>query len=300
VKKLLIEEEKKVDWKHDYYAEKFFEVSGSLLDPIDRDNISFFWSQKDKISKLYSEKKIEGERNKKNKYENFGVIIFLISTLLLLLRTFLPHQIINNLTLIKYFPFFEFDLVKNLHFDTSFLPITISLILWSWYVTSLFRRLLSGLEEKKRSGSWFLSYFVALWSLICVLGSVIYPQSWLCLTGIGGFVVGLKYWKITKVTKEYSVNFDEGTFKRLWKATMINSVLLIIIFGPAYALIFEPFSIIPGISGDILGIITYIVSIVMIYFASYSIIYHISYARIPTFLGIFKRYQIVKMNRTPN
>lgn len=278
------------DWRHDFYAEKFNEISGSVLDPIDRDNISFFFSKKTTCRKSTT-------YTNQPRYEKFGTLLFLGSFGLLLLRTFYPLILQLSLSprLQDYFmPFINYKslipFAKNI--DFSFLPIFISLTLWSWYVTTLYRRLFSQLNEKEYGFGWILSQFVTILSFICVVLSIIYPIHWLTFTGIGGLFIGLKYLQITtKLSKKSKSVLDIPTFTNLWIETIINSVVVILIGSLFYVRLFPPNSLFSEANVDAWGfIVTVFCFCVMVWFSYISIKDHTKYNRIPKLLGIYKRY----------
>jgi len=286
--KHLIEIDGKYDWKHDFYADKFNEISGSLLDPIDRDNINFFWAKN--YSKNILPGKFKVDENENNKNQSKGIFVFVLSALILLIKLFMPgiELIVEPTGLAKplFANLFELEKYPYQIIDFSFIPIAICLTLWSWYVTTLFRRLLARINETPSQKKF--SIFVCWWSLICVVLTAFFPELWLAFTGIGGMVVAKKYSQITEQFKSY---FE---IKRLSYETFINSFLMTIVFGPLYAVVFPRFSLFSSVSDSTYVIVSSIAGLIMFYFARMSIINHVSHYKIPIFLGLYNRAKIIK------
>jgi hypothetical protein len=297
-KPLLIQSEnkEKVDWKHDFFAERCSEISGSMLDPVDRDNINYFWFNR---NQKHSETKMSfADQNIVNtKAQKLGSTLFIISFLFLLMRTFYPllvKIIPFNFLWTKYsVPLFSFPNVNWINnIDISFLPISISLTLWSWYITTAYRRLFSILQEPPKSFAARCSKFVAWWSLICVILTIFFPLLWVFFTGVGGLIAGLKYQQMTKSDIAGISTFEETFMKRLYKETKINSIVMMII-GLFYSLLFPQFN-----NNEVhstiwyIGIIlTAIFLVIMVYFALLSIREHTNTNRIPSYLGVYNRYR---------
>jgi len=284
----IVEIDKKYDWKHDFYAEKFNEISGTLLDPIDRDNINFFWSQN--YSNKISSDKFRVDENKLNKNQILGVAVFVISLLFLFVKLCMPgiDKLVSAVFSLPFTSHALFTISKYQYeiIDYSFLPIAVCLTMWSWYVTTLFRRFLARIKESNLQKIY--SKIVCWWSLICVVITIILPEFWLTFTGIGGIVVALKYYQITRPIKSH---FE---IKRLSKETLINSLVLTAVIGPVYAFVFPRFSLFGKIEDWAFIIISLVTMGIMIYFARLSIKNHVSHYKIPILLGLYNRTQIFK------
>ena len=184
----------------------------------------------------------------------------------------------------------DMNWIRNI--DISFLPISISLTLWSWYITTAYRRLFSILREPPKSFAARCSTFVAWWSLICVILTIIFPLLWVFFTGVGGFIAGLKYQQMTKADKSVESTFEETFMKRLYKETKINSVVMMVI-GLFYSFLFPQFfyNDFSSTNWYIRIILTILFFVIMVYFALLSIREHTHTNKIPSYLGVYNRYR---------
>jgi hypothetical protein len=289
------------DWKHDFFAEQFNEISGGILDPIDRDNINFFWSHKTILPKFnFSEdEKIVAKHNKNT---NISWMLFIASVLLLFIRTLAPliQKIIPSIWVNDWLSVSIIN-IQGLpngwdNIDFSFLPIFINLSLWSWYVTSVYRKILTNLDEITIPERRRMSTFVAYWSFVNVILTIMAPFLWIFFTGLGGLFVGLKYRQLTLSIKTgLRIRFDEKLLKSFGNETIINS-LIMMVFGAGYALLCEPIInklFIWNPNESLVWIITLALFGGLTYFAIFSCNEHSSKKKVITFLGIAKRYRFI-------
>lgn len=283
--RLLREDNLEVDWKHDFFAERFNEISASLLDPIDRDNIGYFWRQK-QMGTIYP----PSNEQENHRSDNVGFILFVLSFLCLTLWTFnpliakwlAPWGAVNQF----FRPLYEIEGLNAPNIELSFLPILFALTYWSWYVTTVFRRVLSRLDESKVAS--LFSYVVAIWSLVLVGLSIKYPHCWIIFTGLGGMLVGLKYMLLAKATGRKLIEIRFGT---MGKETFWNSLFMALFFGPAYAFMFPPNSFLHEPSGNILAVVSCVVMSIMLYFAHLAYTNHVGKDKVPILIGTYKRYR---------
>lgn len=275
----------RIDWVHDFFAERFNELSGNFLDPAERDNIAFFW---ERLAGNASDQGLDGIR--KNAWERkFSYLLFGLSAALLVTRL-LMYSIVSRVTTgssqwVWPEALHPIGFVHLSTVDISFLPIAISLTGWSWYTTSLFRKLFSRLDEG-RIGIFF-SWFVSILSTVLVGLSVVFPKLWILFMGVGGLGVGLKF---------FSVGIQMG---RRWRrlelffgsaglATCFNCLICIVV-GAGYAWFLRDYG------GDPLGTIRFAVGLgamaVMVYFAYVVSSLHINGSRALLILGIYRRYR---------
>ena len=286
------------DWKHDFFAEQFNEISGGILDPVDRDNIHFFWSNK---KRLLRDNPFEEQDTIFNS-KQVSWFIFSASLFLLLIRTLLPlfQKIIPSLLVNDWFSVSIIN-IQGLpngwnNIDFSFLPIFINLSLWSWYVTSVYREILSKLDEITIPGRRRMTKFVAYWSFINIILTILAPCLWIFFTGLGGLFVGLKYRQLTLSVKTgLRMKFGEKLLKSFGDETIINSLILMVL-GIGYAFLCEPVaqklcSWSPNHS--LVWAITLVLFGGLTYFAIFSCNQHASKKKIITFLSIAKRYRFI-------
>ncbi|MFZ4523086.1 MAG: hypothetical protein ACOYNC_15355 [Bacteroidales bacterium] len=294
------------DWKHDFFAEEFNKVSGEMLDPIDRDNINYFWSYNhaNPLQSSGNKKEINAESIQS---EKFGYSIFGISMLILAVRAIYPF-LVRKLTFISFTddfspPLFINDTLSKVfaNIDLSFLPVLTTLGLWSWYVTTIYRKVLSKLEEGNFLGRKLFSKFVAVWSLLCVIGTVVMPSLWVFLSGVGGFLLGLKYIQMTLPAKgESRIAFDEEFLTRLGNETTIHSLIMMLL-GSGYIFFCSPFT--GWINWQppftLVVLVTMVFFVGLTYFALLSIKQHTGENKVPMFLGVYKRYRsLYKPNKS--
>jgi hypothetical protein len=283
--RLLERVELRVDWVHDFFAERFNELSGNFIDPAERDNIVYFWEHLDDTP----DPRAITELRENNRDSRLSFLLFGVSVLLLLARL-LMYPIASRLKmgvpgwfwpgLLHPTGFLDLSFV-----DASFLPVAMSLAAWSWYTTSLYRRVLSRLKEGRagRLGS----LLTVVTSTLLVILSVLCPRLWIIFMGVGGLVVGLKYISVgARMGGRW--RRPELFFGRVGLGTGANSIICII-GGIGYAWYLDN----PG--DDPLGIARFIAGVgamsIMLVFAYIVSSLHIDQGRIMLILGIYRRYR---------
>ena len=281
---LLQRVERRYDWIHDFFAESFNDLSGSFLNPAERDNISNFWeriggAREDETQKGLGEDVRGGV---------LSLWLFGLSVVILWSRS-LMLPLVNNLSYSWWASAMlrPVDFVPTMIMDLSFLPVALSLTAWSWYTTTLFRRLFCRLEEPRLSR--LLSYTVAIASTLLVCLSVVFPRWWVALTGAGGFLVGLKYLEVGRRMGE-GWKRQELFFGRAGFFTCLNS-LFTFAAGVAYA------QVVGGAFGELTSAMAAALSlasmVIMLYFAYQVSSLHIDRNRVPLLVGIYRRYTMI-------
>lgn len=274
-------------WLHLYYALQFNRNGKSFLDLADRDEIYF--RSKRRISSETPRHPISSKHL--GTKETISIAVFAASLLLLLIRTLAPS--IERFTALPaevavfLAGFMPSDGLRYTNVDAAFLPIAISLSFWSWYVTAFYRRILAKVSENTFLGTLF-SGFVAGWSLVCVILSIRYPRYWISFTGLGGLIVGFKYYLLSLREDDL---LNHRRLKQIGFKTMVNSAAMGIFFGRAYASMFSETSFLApqyreanflfGISLLMMGL--------MLYFAGSVIRDHVGEANIPSLIGDYVR-----------
>jgi hypothetical protein len=278
------------DWTHDFFAEKFNEMSTSILEPEDRDNIGFFWDlmrRSDQVAGFIR------EDNKNRKYkELYGKIILITSIITLFIRFFWPT--VGKLNWES--PFSKFNSFKGFErIDIFFLPVLISLTCWAVYIYFIHNRLLTSIAEKGFFTKFF-SWILPLESFACVILTTLYPTQWLTFTGVGGFFVGIKFILLAR-TKSRSGSVSlfpsfKGWFLSAGIQTVIHCTILILCGVFFYSSIFGSTSTLRDPSLVNVSVISIFLWIIMVYFAvGVSINHHARKAIIPTLRGEYIRNQ---------
>lgn len=278
---LLQRVERRYDWIHDFFAESFNELSGSFLNPAERDNISNFWER--------IRRQRESEPPKSINEDVTGCVLslwlFSLSAVILWSRA-LMLPVVNGLppSWLTSAMLRPMDFIPATIVDFSFLPVALSLTAWSWYTTTLFRRVFCRLEETR--GSRLLSYLVTVTSTLLVCLSVLFPRWWIALTGLGGFLVGLKYLQVGRKLGE-GWRRQELFFGRAGLFTCLNS-LFTLAMGAIYA------QVVGGAFGqltsEMAAALSFISMVIMVYFAYQVSSLHLDRNRVPLLVGIYRRY----------
>jgi hypothetical protein len=205
--------------RHDYLAERFHDLSGSQLDPKQRDNILFFGDEirKDHMAFLT----ISESQQKPFKVASDWYMAFLAILVTARLTGPLYGVSWGWLNPLASFHTTFFGV------DTFYIPIFVSHLAWSYYVTTFYRRIFSTLKE-----GWFgrmLSVMTLLMCTASVVLAVFIPCFWILSIGYGGFWVGLKLLQLS-TTKGLSAVSKED-FRVAGRETIINVSFAIILGG---------------------------------------------------------------------
>lgn len=200
---------------HDYLAEKFHELSGSELDPVERDNILFFYDNHKK-NKEYKTGTLVNEKSHKIIFSDYFLGFLL---LLLVMRVFSPlynsnWDWFNDLYAIK---------PNQKLLDIYYIPVFVSHLAWSIYVTMLYRRFFFLLKE-----SWLARLFskiTVINTTICVIIATFWPYYFILSIGWGGFLLGFKLLQLSFKSglNKISVNY----YRSMAFVTLINMLVVI-------------------------------------------------------------------------
>lgn len=211
----------KYELAHDYLAERYHELSGLLLDPVDRDNISFFSDKTRQAGHLRYHTRVSTAH-----LEWSGVsALFLLTAIGLLLRFFSPFLHIQ-------WPWIAFLGGDNpfyaapgygLPFDIYYAPCFISSIACAWYVWRIHNNFLLCLPQRA------LPYVSLTISLVMVLLGTLNPRLWPLFAGTAGLVIAVALRAAAGPSRRSLVSQQVGSMRSLSYVVMFNMVGLIVL-----------------------------------------------------------------------
>jgi hypothetical protein len=278
--KLLQLVERRYDWIHDFFAESFNDLSGSFLTPADRDNISHSRERVDEVDEESSPRRDEDTRGAR-----LSLWLFAISALLLWSRTLMLPWIKELAATPWSAPMYHpVDLLAVTWVDASFVPVALALTAWAWYTTALLRRVLCRLGEPAWARRF--SYFVAAASTLLVCLSVAFPRWWVVFTGIGGLLVGIKYLQVGSRMGTGWLR-TELFFGHAGWSTCLNCFFTSAL-GVAFAL-FLAGRLWP-VDSERAAAVSLGITAGMLCFAFVASALHIRKKRVPSLVGMYRRY----------
>lgn len=275
----------KLDWAHDFFAERFNDLGGVFLDPAERDNIGHFWERlgadgKQALASLTP----QSPAARWYTWGVFGLATAIVAGRLLalpLVRGYAEESIWSR------GPVFVFEDIPGRVVDWSFLPAAVALVAWSWYSTALHRRVFARLGESGLGSA--LSYLVTGLTAAGAMLAVVFPRLWIALIGIAGLVVGLKYLERARQFGSAWMR-TELFFGRVGRATCLNCSITIL-FGVAFAWFVSYGMESPQDPAIIAGILA-VSGALLIYYAVAVTHLHVSRERVPLLIGIHRRYRV--------
>ncbi|MGD0337541.1 MAG: hypothetical protein ABSB78_01995 [Bacteroidota bacterium] len=261
---------------HDYLAERFHELSGSELEPHDRDNIIFFG---DEFRKGHHSSHIRQmhTRPKLFKIASDYFMCFLIVGMLF--RLVSPAF---GLDWSWFNPYASYQKPTS-WFDRYYLPILISHMFWSVYVTLSFRRFFYFLHEGIVGR--FLSYLTLVLCLLSVVLAMFIPYCWILSIGLGGLGIGLKQFQTSRSKGLRLVS--KRFFRGIGLATLANALGTAVV-GVLFALRFHNQTPTPKLNDEFFEYSVYIL-IGMLYFFGNVGSRHITRKGTSKLLGMFDR-----------
>lgn len=273
----------KVDWVHDFFAERFNDLGGVFLDPAERDNIGHFSERlaadgKDALTPQATQSILA----RRYTWGLFFIAVALLSGRLLSLP--FVRRFAESESIWVQAPIHIFSNLPGRLVDWSFLPTAVSLIAWSWYTTALHRRVFARLGEPRPAA--VLTFLVTGLSTLLVLLSIVFPRLWIALTGIGGLAVGMKY---LQIAQQFGSGWmrTELFFGRAGKTTCINCCITFLL-GLAFALFLSRGA--SRLSDSMIAGVLAASGAILLYFAYVVVSLHISHERVPLLVGIYRRY----------
>jgi len=284
----------KYELAHDYLAERLHRLSGSELDPVERDNITYFWDEMSRgegarhITKRERLKDREKKRSEIALEEKHSKLQFVFSdifmgflSLLLLLRLLGPALGLNWGWFNRLGRFQE----AQAFIDVYYLPVFASHLGWSLYVTLFYRRFLSYLAGD-RLGSMFSKLTVVICTL-CVSLAVFFPYYWLISIGIGGVAMGLKSIQLSRTR-----GLSQIPIKHFWSMgakAALNSAFVILFGGiAAYYVHTSPWT---TDAVNTLNNLFLLFAILMVYYVMFVRPNHITKEATSKMMGLYDRRQ---------
>ncbi|MGD1046593.1 MAG: hypothetical protein ABR936_14900 [Bacteroidota bacterium] len=209
---------------HDYLAERFHDLSGSELDPKERDNILFFGDEIRKDDRAQITENPEPPR----------VMSLISDWFMAFLALLVSARVLGPLYGVDWNCWNNF---ATLHItatwiDMYYLPVFVTHLAWSYYVTIFYRRFFSLLKDRETTIGRFLSVLTLFTCAASVILAVIFPYFWVFSIGFGGFWIGVKLLQLSIMEGLSTVSKD--VFRITGRETALNS-LFPIILGGAYA-----------------------------------------------------------------
>ena len=260
---------------HDYLAERFHDLSGSELEPKQRDNILFFGDEIRKGHDPQMTTSLSRPRPFKIVSDWFMLFLaFLVTARLAGPLYGLRWNWFNSIAAFQ---------PTYLGIDPYYLPVFISHLGWSFYVTISYRRVFSLLKEKP------LGRFLSILSLFTCAGSVILavfiPYFWIFSIGFGGFWIGVKFLQLSTI--EGLSTISKNTFRSTGGQTVFN-VLFAILLGGILGLYIQ--SQPPSLETGRLYILFSIPALAILTYSVYVVTnLHVSRKVSPIWIGMFDR-----------
>jgi len=218
--KLVLQRIDKYELAHDYLAQKFHDYSGAELDPVQRDNIIFFWYEIRNLKTQLDITRPERDSRKKLVFSDYFMIFI---SILMLARLTGPIYSVNW----EWFnPLSKYQ-IQKIGIDIYYFPIFISHLAWFIYIALFYRRFLSYIKESKIRS--LFSKFTVVNGAALVLASAFFPHFWFFLIGLGGFPVG---WKLLQLSRTPDLAMDLYVIfcRNTGRNTMIN-VSIVMVLG---------------------------------------------------------------------
>ena len=237
---------------HDYLAEKFHEISGTELDPMERDNIMFFW---DEMRRSPHGGEYRSSTDVMKGFVFSDLVIGYLAVLLILRLTGTLYGVDWGwFNLLKGFK------LSGMGIDIYFLPVFASHLAWSIYVALFYRRLFSRLRESRLARA--LSIFTVINCAGWVTLAVFKPYYWLWSIGMGGLAIGAKFSQLAKSSAPS--NISEQYFGKIALRTIVNLLITSTLgIGMVYCVHFYGST---EAVARILNAISFFLSIIMTYY----------------------------------
>jgi len=269
----------KYELAHDYLAEKFHDLSGAELDPVERDNIIFFWDEMRRTSESLPITRSQTDTKKRFVFSDYFIAV---SAILLLVRLMWSIYDINW----SWFNILSPYQTAKIGIDIYYLPIFISLLAWNVYVTLLYRRFFLHLNESTLGR--LLSKFTVVNGTAGILMSTLIPYGWILFIGLCGFPIGWKLYRLSRLSGLPKVS--SHWFRQAGMHTMIN---MLIAMGIGLAFIYYTHS--AELSKNVaerINVIFMLIAIVMVYFMSLSTSLFTTRGAVSKMMGLIDRGKV--------
>ena len=174
---------------HDYVADHFHQRSGSVLDPVDRDNITYHFETHRSASAPRSE---VVKPQAPAIVSRFGLAVGTVLAVSMVLRL-IGFGVRVAVPWSPIAPIYVYD---EKWIDVAYLPAFVSHAVWALYIFLFYERILRRLVESKRQAVFSAFTFVNMAS--CVVVAMFFPEFWIIAIGWGGLVLSLKLWVVAR------------------------------------------------------------------------------------------------------
>jgi len=207
---------------HDYFAEKYHELSGTLIEPIDRDNISYFSDIiKSRKKRFLKERESRDILKKRNSIIN---IVFLLIYSILVFRLLCPLFRIGWDQIESIFNIDAFTKLTTykIPFDYYYLPAFIASSVCACYVWNIFRNFILLVPTKR-----FLSIVFFIINCLMILLGTIEPHYWIVFAGIAGFLIAVRILMATAGSQNKWLPRQYNFIRSIGYRTLINMIIFI-------------------------------------------------------------------------
>jgi hypothetical protein len=260
---------------HDYLAERFHDISGSELEPKQRDNILFFGDELRKTPPPTS-----NASNVRPGLMRVASDWFMAALLLLLIA-----RVTGPLYGVRWDWFNRLARYQSPYagFDTAYLPVFVSHMAWSYYVTMFYRRIFSRLREGALGSA--LSFFTLVTCFAAVALAAFNPAYWIFSIGFGGFWVGVKLFQLSMTAGLSTVSKED--FRVAGRETIINVAF---VFIPGFLFGRYISNAAPSVGMSRMFLLVSIPVFLLLTYAMYSVYrLHMSRRAAAIWLGMFDR-----------
>lgn len=221
-------------FSHDYLAEVYLKVSGRLLPPVVRDNLSYAHTLRDAAG---------GERSTDSSVDVWQYSLVLVKLLVLVfcvyrLVEFRIFPLDASHTLVGFpfapwsgLPFAQYSVSSTWFIDWHYLPLALVQYCWGTYVVDLVANIFLRIREGR--GMRFASSLMVLSVVVGLLWTAFVPAIWLVWIGLNGLLVGVKFWALGRRLR--TVTGGGNRYSLIGLYTIINCSVCVYIGTVTYS-----------------------------------------------------------------
>ncbi|MEW5894935.1 MAG: hypothetical protein AB1650_04145 [Candidatus Omnitrophota bacterium] len=215
-------ENNKFELAHDFLAEQYREISGTDLDPMERDNIIYY-------TDAFKQRCPDITEHQSNMltWQDWVFFLPVIFIFTLRLGMNLPGQNPDNWIFLRSL---KGQFPSSASWSTTLLlPVFTVHLLWAYFVRDFYHKFLSTHEKGILDKSITLLY--RLVGFICNVLTAIFPIKWLMFIGIGGVAIGVKYLQLAfkyrscKITRDFFIGMGAPTVCNMFQFAIFGWVL---------------------------------------------------------------------------
>lgn len=238
---LVVQSRRNYSWSHDHLAELYHELSGALLDPIERDNITYF-----------SDRWLRGQVLEPDvPTEAPGVfaavnVFFCSVFVVLVVRLMYPCLGLQPAwaALCARLGVLGRPLVEttSLPFDVDYIPSFMASTISGWYIWQIHRNFFLSIPSH-RSFSWFSIIFAG----VMMLTGVVVPHAWAVFASLAGLLIAVHFWRCSRERTRSRINAEvaklgnENVLRKAMRDTFLAmTVSLLLASLVAFASYFWP------------------------------------------------------------